>query len=135
MLHNLVKLYPIIPVILIIIAVCTAISAFRKYTNSVEAEGIITELKMNTAAITRSSDNSYMMYPVIEYDYDGTRYSFSANYATSSMRIGDRVKILIKKTDPSKAVIKQGLFVAPLIVGGLAIVFIIPYFVFKAIGL
>jgi len=54
------------------------------------------------------------------------------------MKVGQEVKVLYNKEDNSKATIKTGIYFAPIITGGLTLLFILPiiiYLVLKSKGI
>jgi len=50
-------------------------------------------------------------------------------YYVNTMKINDSIDVLYKKSNPAEATMKNGLYVAPIITGGLALVFSIGYIV------
>lgn len=134
----LVKLYIIIPLILIIVTAFLISNMNKKNANYAETEGTIVDIFETTAAIKLSSGEHKAISPVIKFSVADKEYEFIGKYYSTSMKIGSKVKVLYDEKNPENASIKSGLVFAPMITGILAIVFIIPiiiYFVLKSKGI
>ena len=75
-------------------------------------------------------DNRKSISTVVSYLVDARRYEFTSGYYSSSMKEGQEVEVMYSREDPSKAAIKSGLFVAPAILGVLAVVFLLLAIIF-----
>lgn len=127
----LMIIFIIIPIILGIVTTILVINANHKLKNSLSCEGTIVEFYENSAETSLGIDShATTRSPVISYSINGREYKFTANYATSSMKIGDKVTLLYKVDDPSSATIKNGVFLVPIITGSLTIFFILPIIIY-----
>ncbi|MGI6699428.1 MAG: hypothetical protein ACOX6G_03805 [Christensenellales bacterium] len=110
---NALALYLIAPAILLIVTLILVQKAFKKVDNSIQIEGTIIRFDGRGR-------------PIVSYNIDGADYVFVGNYRTSLMRIGQKIQILYDLEDHSKATIKAGLYLAPIITGGIALLFLLP---------
>lgn len=110
---NALALYLIAPAILLIVTLILVQKAFKKVDNSIQIEGTIIRFDGRVR-------------PIVSYNIDGADYVFVGNYRTSLMRIGQKIQILYDLEDHSKATIKAGLYLAPIITGGIALLFLLP---------
>ncbi len=124
-----VKLYPIIPSALLVVTVVLCWNLYNKSTKYNETKGIIVDFYETTSEMRVSMDAVKAISPIVVYEINGREYRFIGNYCTTNMKIGDTVKVLYDKTYPEKALIKTGLYIAPLITGGLCVLFILPIIV------
>ncbi|HHT15191.1 MAG TPA: hypothetical protein GXZ86_04875 [Clostridiales bacterium] len=115
---NGLALYLIAPAILLIVTLILVRHAFKKLDNCLPTEGTIVRFQKTSS-----------MMPVVSYNVDGVDYVFVGNYSSSRMRIGQSIKILYSIDDHSKATIKAGLYLAPIITGGIALLFLLPVIV------
>ncbi len=129
MLNIIVKVYPIIPIILLIVTLVTLYNAQNKLNNYVKCSGTIAGLHEDRCEARISDDATKMISPIIRYSVDGTEYEFVGTYYVNTMKVNDSIDILYNKSNPSEATMKNGLYVAPIITGGLALVFSIGYIV------
>lgn len=134
----LIKLYPIIPIVLLIVTVCLIVNSKNKLERYHECVGTIVGFYENTAETRLNSYESKAISPVVSYSVDGVSYEFIGKYYSTTMQEGNKVSVMYNKNDPSKAAIKTGLFLAPLITGALTLLFVLPiviYIVLKSKGL
>lgn len=104
----------IAPTILLFVTLILVQYAFKKLDNGIQTEGTI--IRFSKTSPSR---------PVVAYNVDGEDHVFTGNYYTKAMRIGQPIKILYNIDDHSKATIKAGLYVAPIITGGIALLFVL----------
>ena len=117
----------------IILLAVTAILIFhgvKRSSSSLESSGTIIGFHENSTEGGLGSYESVAISPVIEYYFDGMRHEFVGKYYSTNMRVGDSVKLLVSTEDPSIVSIKTGLFFAPAITAGLAIVLLATTFFF-----
>lgn len=115
------KILSIVTAIMIFItAVLTINCIYRKLTYQ-ECKGIIVDFKNSGS----NFDSSEGAAPVIEYTVGNNNYKFIGNFTSTSMRIGDKVSVLYRSDDESKAVMKSGLVFAPIVTGFISIMFLI----------
>lgn len=138
MLEILMKLYFVIPLILLIVTVGLIINGTNKMKQYNECAGVITGFYENTAETRVGSYEAKAISPVVSYTVDGQKREFIGNYYSTNMKVGNKVTVLYDKNDSSKATIKTGLYLAPIITGGLTVLFILPiiiYLVLKSKGI
>lgn len=61
--------------------------------------------------------------PIVAYMVDGRVYETKSNYYATGMRVGQQLKLLCDREDPSKATTSGGVRLAALVTGGLAVFF------------
>lgn len=129
MMNTIVKIYPIIPLILLIVTVFFAVSGIKKNNCYFRTTGTITGFHEEKSEAKLSEDANKIISPVITYIVDGNEYKFVGNYYTKSMEVGDDIEIMYDAQAPNSATLKAGLFVVPIITGGLALVFGLGYII------
>lgn len=129
MIEILMKLFIVVPLILFIVTVILIANSTNKMKNYETCTGVITAFDQ-TNAFGVDSYGKKRISPVIEYKVKGQTYQFIGNYYSTNMKVGKEVNVMYNKEDVSKATIKTGLFVAPIITGGLTLFFIIPIIIF-----
>ena len=107
--------------VLLIVTGALIVHRRSRMASGVECTGVIVDFYRDTAAGTLGSGNAEAISPVVRYTVNGRDYVFTANYATTSMKVGQRVQVLYSADDPSDAVLQKGLWVGPLITGVLCI--------------
>lgn len=138
MIYLLMKLYFIVPLVLLVVTVILINNANSKMKNYNECRGTIVRFYENTSQLRVSSYENKAISPVISYTVNGKTYEFIGNYYSTSMKVGQQVNVLYSKSDCSKATIKTGVFFAPIITGGLTVLFILPiviYVILKSKGI
>ncbi len=138
MVNAIITISPIVPIILLIVTIGLSVNAYKKLNNYIECKGTIIGFYENTSRGRLSSDQYKKISPIVTYDIDGKKYEFKSNFGTSSMKVGDAVKVMYSEDDYSKAVIKTGLSFAPIITGSLCFFFTIAcviLFIIKSKGL
>lgn len=134
----LIKLYIIVPIILLIVTIFLIRNCKNKINQYNECVGTITGFYKNTSAIRHGSSENVAISPIVTYTVNGETYEFVGNYYATTMKVGNEVNVMYNKQDNSKAVIKTGIYFAPLITGALTLFFIIPiivYVILKSKGL
>lgn len=138
MLEILMKLYFIVPLILLTVTIGLVVSRTNKMKRFNECVGVITGFYENTLETRVGSYETKAISPVVSYSVNGEKHEFIGNYYSTNMKVGNRVNVLYDKNDCSKATIKNGLHLAPIITGGLTVLFIFPiiiYCVLKSKGI
>lgn len=138
MTNILLKLYVLIPLILLMVTVLLIIKGNKKLKQYSECKGVIIGFYKNTSEIGLNAYEHKAISPIISYSVNEKEYEFIGNVYSTTMKEGKEVKVLHDKTDPSKAVMKAGILFAPLITGALAVFFVVPvivYVILKSKGL
>lgn len=138
MIDLLLKLYIIVPVILLVVTIILIVNANNKMAKYDVCQGTIIKFYENTSELRVGSYETKAVSPVVSYTVNGKSYEFIGNYYSTTMKVGQQVDVMYSKTDVSKATIKTGLYFGPAITGGLTILFILPiiiYIVLKSKGL
>lgn len=130
MMDLLMKLYMIIPAILLIVTITLIVNGNNKLKNYNECTGTIVRFYENTSELRVDAYESKAVSPVISYMVNGKNYEFIGNYYSTSMRVGQKVNVLYDKSDCTKATIKTGIYFPPIITGGLTLLFILPFIIF-----
>lgn len=129
MMNIIIKLYPIIPLILLIITVLFSVNAIKKNNSYVKGMGTIVSFYEERSEAKISDDANRMISPVITYNVNGKDYKFVGTYYTNSMKIGDTIEIMYEESNPNNATLKAGLYVVPIITGGLTLLFGLGYII------
>lgn len=138
MISVLLKLYPIIPIVLLTVTVLLSINFRSKTSHYSECTGIITGFYENTTENRLGSYENKAISPIVSYSVDGKAYEFIGNYYSTSMKVGNEVNVIYDKNNVSRATIKTGLYFAPIITGSLTLLFLLPiiiYFILKSKGI
>lgn len=85
--------------------------------------GLIIGFDKNTTETRLGDYESEAISPIIFYTVDGQKRQLVGNYYSTNMKRGQIVELLYDKNDPSKVVIKKGLWLGPVITGSLAAFF------------
>ena len=102
----------IIPTIFLIITIILIIKLLKRNKEYVESVGIITDFYKNTSEMFLDDYETVAISPVITYEVNGTKFEFIGNYCSTTMKVGDKIKIMYKRNNPKKATTKQGLILA-----------------------
>ena len=138
MIEILMKLYVFVPIILFVVTLIFIVNGNNKMNKYNECTGTIVRFYENTSELRVGSYETKAVSPVVSYSVNGRTYEFTGNYYSTSMKVGQEVKVLYNKEDNSKATIKTGIYFAPIITGGLTLLFILPiiiYLVLKSKGI
>ena len=138
MIEILMKLYVFVPIILFVVTLILIVNGNNKMNKYNECTGTIVRFYENTSELRVGSYETKAVSPVVSYSVNGRTYEFTGNYYSTSMKVGQEVKVLYNKEDNSKATIKTGIYFAPIITGGLTLLFIlliIIYLVLKSKGI
>lgn len=123
------KLYIIVPLILFIVTVVLIINGVNKTKRYDECTGVIIAFRESTAYKVDSYGKKAIS-PIVEYQVNGHKYEFVGNFYATNMSVGKKVNVMYDKDDFTKATIKTGIYVAPIITGGLTIFFVLPIIIF-----
>ena len=126
----LIKLYVLVPLILLIVTVLLIVNGRKKLKKYNECKGMIIGFHKNTSEIGLNAYEHKAISPIISYVVDGERHEFVGGFYSTTMKEGKEIDVLYDKTDPSKAVVKTGVYFAPIITGALAVFFIVPIIVY-----
>ena len=132
MIEILMKLYIVVPLILLIVTVVLIFNIVKKANRCEECMGEIVAFRKSTAYGVDSYGKKAIS-PIVEYQVKGQKYQFVGNYYSTNMTVGKKVNVMYDKNDFAKATIKTGIYVAPIITGGLAIFFILPIIIFAVL--
>mgnify|MGYP003450318342 FL=1 len=134
-----VTVFLIAAIILFIITIFLCVNVYKKNRKYIQCTGEIIDFEI--AKSTMHMDyRGYQrkIWPIISYTIDGINYTYKGNFYSTNMRVGTKVTVFCHKEDFSKASMKGFVYFAPLITGGIAIVFMIPIiilFILKSNGI
>lgn len=123
----------IIPTIFLIITIVLIIRLLKRNKEYVESVGTITDFYKNTSAIFLDDYETVAISPVVTYEVNGKKFEFIGNYYSTTMNVGDKIKIMYKRNDPQKATIKKELNFAIIVLGTFTIVSFIVLIVLRSI--
>lgn len=129
MMNVIFKIYPIVPLILLIVTVIFSVGAVKKNNNYTKGIGTIISFHEERSEAKITEDANRVISPVISYEVNGTKYEFIGTYYTNSMKIGDNIEIMYDANNPGNATLKAGLLVVPIITGGLTLLFGLGYII------
>lgn len=123
-------IFGLIGLVLLCVGIALAASTAGFLASAERTDGAVVALTARTTT-TRNSDghsrSSTSWYPTVEFTVDGRRYSFQSSTGSNppSYKKGESVPVAYDPDDPSNARIASfwAAFLAPLIVGGLGVVF------------
>lgn len=133
MIEILIKCYTIVPIVLFIVTLILIVNGNNKMNKYNECSGTIVRFYENTSELRVGSYETKAVSPVVSYSVNGKTYEFTGNYYSTSMKVGQEVKILYNKEDHSKATIKTSIYFAPIIMGGLTLLFILPIIIYAVL--
>ena len=123
MLALFLKLFFLVPVILLVVTIALIRNSVKKLKNYRECTGMIMRFSKIKSPARINLDHRYRIAPVIEYKVHGKTYEFFGNYYSSWMKVGQKIQIMYHEEEPFKATVKNGLYVAPLVTGILTLGF------------
>ncbi len=123
----LLKSIIIVPIILYAVTARLIANSSRKLKNYHECIGTIVRFEHPPRHLGASPEWSNGRTPIIAYAVNGRTYEFFADYYSSTMKVGKKIRIMYSNEDYSKATVKAGLYTAPIITGILAVCFTFAY--------
>ena len=123
----------IIPIIFLIITIILIIKLIKRNKEYVEDVGTITDFHKNTNEMRLKDYETEAISPVITYDVNGTKFDFIGNYYSTTMKIGDKIKIMYNQNNPKDATTKKGLNLTVVILGAFTIISFIVLIVLRRI--
>lgn len=125
-----------VPSILLAATLILIVHGSRRLKNYSECTGVIEGFHGSKTFLDEAGTKNFS--PVISYTVNGEKHEFIGNYASTLMKSGQKISILYDPEDPSRATIKQGLYVGPVITGALTLFFtlaLILFVILKSKGL
>jgi len=123
------KIMPVVLIVLLVVVFFITKNALTKKQHYVQSTGKIVELHEEKSEAKIGSDAYNMISPVIEYSYNGGNHRVIGNYFSKSMKIGDEIEILVDKNNPENAIVKKGIYIAPIITSVVFVAFLVFYIV------
>ena len=123
----------IIPIIFLIITIILVIKLVKRNKEYVEGIGIITDFHKNTNEMRLNGYETEAVSPVITYEVNGTKYDFIGNYYSTTMKVGDKIKIMYNQNNPKEATTKKGLNLAVVILGAFTIISFIVLIILQSV--
>jgi Protein of unknown function (DUF3592) len=119
-------IFGLVGVVLLGVAIVLAVSTASFQASAERTDGTVVALTERTST-SSSGGSSTAWYPTVEYTVDGKRYSFDSPVGAypPAYAEGDTVAVAYDPADPADAQIDSfwSAYLAPVIVGGLGIVF------------
>ena len=115
--------FSLVAVILVVVTVVLSVKGSAKLKNNLECTGTIVRFYENTSQMFRGDYEHKGISPVISYTVNGQTYEFIGHYYDTTMKVGKQVKVLYDRNDCTKATIKTGVYLAPIITGSLTVLF------------
>lgn len=123
----------IVPIIFLIITIILIIKLIKRNKEYVEGIGTITDFHKNTNEMRLNDYETEAISPVITYEVNETKFDFIGNYYSTTMKIGDKIKIMYNQNNPKEATTKKGLNLAVVILGAFTIISFIVLIVLQRI--
>ncbi|MBQ7039518.1 MAG: DUF3592 domain-containing protein [Clostridia bacterium] len=117
----LIKYFPVIPAVFLLIAVISLLNILKKKSNYRKTTGTIVDFHEETSEARISDASAKVRMPIVSYTVNGIAYRFKANYYSYSMETGNTVEVLYEQANPENAMLKNGMFVFPVLTGGLSL--------------
>lgn len=130
MLNLILILLIVVSAILLTVTVILIMNSSQKLKSYRECIGTIIKFYENSSPMRVGSEAHKAISPVVSYTVNGKTYEFIGNYCSTWMKVGDKINILYNNEDHSKATIKKGLYVAPMIIGALTLLFALALVIF-----
>lgn len=124
MVSFIINIIIVIDVILFLISILLFSKSMKKIKNYKKTTGEIIDIKKRDSLDPENVDR-VIISPIIKYFLNNKEYKFEGKYCSPNSKIGDKIEILYDKDNPKKVCVKKGLFIAPIITGGIAIIFLI----------
>lgn len=70
---------------------------------------------------------------VITYEVNGTKYDFIGNYYSTTMKVGDKIKIMYNQNNPKEETTKKGINLAVVILGAFTIISFIVLIILQSV--
>lgn len=121
-LNGIILVYIIVDVIMFIISITLFLKGYYKIKKCNILTGEIINVKKRQDRMDVEVD---IISPIIKYSINGKEYVFEGNYCSPKSKIGDKIEILYDKNNPEKVSVKKGLFIAPIIIGSIALFFLL----------
>jgi hypothetical protein len=119
-------IFGLIGLVLLCVGIALAASTASFLASATRTDGTVVALTEQTS-YDRQGRSSTSWYPTVEFTVDGKRYSFQSSTGSNppSYKKGESVPVAYDADDPSNARIASfwAAYLAPLIVGGLGVVF------------
>lgn len=112
----------IIPIVFLIITIILIIKLIKRNKEYVDGVGTITDFHKNTNEMRLNDCENEAISPIITYEVNGTKFDFIGNYYSTTMKVGDEIKIMYNPNNPKEATTKKGLSLAVVILGAFTIV-------------
>ena len=120
------RIFGLIGLVLLGVSAALAVSTASFLASATRTDGTVVALTEQTS-YDREGRSSASWYPTVEFTVDGRRYSFQSSTGSNppSYKRGESVPVAYDADDPSNARIATfwSAYLAPLIVGGLGVVF------------
>lgn len=123
----------IVPIIFLIITIILIIKLIKRNKEYVEGVGTITDFHKNTNEMRLNDYETEAISPVITYEVNETKFDFIGNYYSTTMKIGDKIKIMYNQNNSKEATTKKGLNLAVVILGAFTIISFIVLIVLQRI--
>ena len=99
MIEIFVKLYIFVPIILFVVTLLLIANGNNKIKKYNECTGTIVRFYENTSELRVDSYETKAVSPVVSYSVNGRNYEFIGNYYSTSMKVGQDVKVIYNKKD------------------------------------
>lgn len=132
MLELIKNYFIILPVIFLVITVILMIKTIKYIKKYIEIEGIIVDFYENASEMRLNQYEHKAISPIIAYEVDKKQYEFVGNYYSTSMKKGNKIKIIYNPQNPKQVKIKSGIYFASIILSIFTIVSFLTYIIIIA---
>ena len=119
------SLFLIIPIIMIFMSVVLFYTSYIKTKNYNECDARITDFHIEEDMTYVNKNNRFKIIPTIEYNVNGILYVNESRYYSSGMKKGDSIRILYDKENPNTFIVKDSIYLASFIVGGIGLILLL----------
>lgn len=124
-------LLAIVSAILFTVTIISFVSNTKKRKRYSECTGTIVRILERSSSFDHS--NSKVLSPIVSYTIYGKQYEFEGFGYSTKMQIGQEVIVLFDEDDPSQAIMKKGLYLAPFVTGIACAAFTTAFFIMAAL--
>ena len=129
MIELIKSFFIVIPIIFLIITIVLIIKTIKHKKIYIAIEGTIVDFYENTNEIRLNQYESKAISPIIAYTVNNQQYKFMGNYYSTTMKKGNKIKIMYNPQNPKQAKIKSGLYFSSIILSIFTIVSFLVYII------
>ncbi len=107
------------------------VSDTKKRSHYIEYMGTIERISKRTSPGEHA--DRQIIFPIISYTVCGKKYEIEGIGCSTNVKIGEKVEILFYEDDPSKAIVKKGLYFTSFVTGIVGLAFTAAFIIIAAL--